>query len=120
MDKNGRRCTERQGLEFHHGEPYGRGGDHRPENVYLICRAHNRYLAEQDYGKEVMERYRRSGSRVSEPSPTYLYERGRYASPSGRSSRTGEKKYPYKLGQLAGSRVMDQLPPSTGARHSSS
>jgi hypothetical protein len=59
VDAHGRRCTERDGLEFHHREPYGRGGDHSPENVYMMCPAHNGYLAERDYGKELMERYRR-------------------------------------------------------------
>ena len=33
----------------------------------MVCRTHNLYLAEQDYGKEVIEQYRRSGNRVSEP-----------------------------------------------------
>ncbi|MFQ5788999.1 MAG: hypothetical protein ACE5JI_00830 [Acidobacteriota bacterium] len=36
-----------------------------------MCPAHNGYLAERDYGKEVMKRYRRSGSRAREPAPTY-------------------------------------------------
>jgi len=72
VDPSGRRCTETKNLEFHHGEPFGRGGDHCPENVSLLCRVHNRYRAEQDYGKEVMDRYRRSGSRVSEPGPVYI------------------------------------------------
>ena len=27
-DEQGRRCTARQGLEFHHRHPFGRGGDH--------------------------------------------------------------------------------------------
>ena len=34
------------------------------------CRAHNIYMAEQDYGKDVMKRYRRSPIRVSEPAAT--------------------------------------------------
>jgi len=59
VDEQGRRCTERHGLEFHHRQPFGFGGDHRPENVRLLCRAHNQFLAEQDYGKEAMSRYRR-------------------------------------------------------------
>ena len=32
-----------------------------PENIRLMCSAHNRYLAEQDYGIRKMARYRRSG-----------------------------------------------------------
>jgi hypothetical protein len=39
---------------------------------YTLARlAHNAYLAELDYGKDVMDRYRRRGGRVSEPAPSY-------------------------------------------------
>ena len=71
VGENGRRCTERDLLEFHHHRPYGHGGDHRVENIHLMCHTHNRYLAECDYGTDVMERYRRASSRVYEPSPIY-------------------------------------------------
>jgi hypothetical protein len=68
---NGRRCKERSRLEFHHRNPYGRGGGHKVDNVQLLCRTHNRYLAERDYGKKIMECYRRSAGRVSEPAAFY-------------------------------------------------
>jgi hypothetical protein len=71
VDAHGRRCTKRDGLEFHHDQPFGRGGDHSPENVHMMCAAHNRYLAERDFGKEMMEQYRRSGSCAREPEPVY-------------------------------------------------
>ncbi len=71
VDKNGRRCTERRGLEFHHHDPFARGGNHDPANISLVCRAHNVYLAEREYGKEAMHRYRRS-DRVCEPAGTYF------------------------------------------------
>jgi hypothetical protein len=69
VDEKGRRCTERRGLEFHHHDPFGRGGAHDPDTIGLRCRTHNAYLAEQDYGKEVMDKYRRRADRVSEPAP---------------------------------------------------
>ena len=72
VDANGRRCTERDGLEFHHHEPFGRGGDHSLENILMMCPAHNGYLAERDYGPEVMEWYRRSGGGAREPEPVYF------------------------------------------------
>jgi hypothetical protein len=72
VNRNGTRCTERRRLEFHHRDPYGRGGAHTPDNVCLMCRAHNAYLAELDYGKERMERYRRRPDRVSEAPPAYV------------------------------------------------
>jgi hypothetical protein len=70
-DANGRRCTETERLEFHHVQPYGRGGDHSPENIQLRCRAHNLYHAEHDYGKKVMERYRSSPSRAFQSAALY-------------------------------------------------
>jgi len=36
-----------------------------------MCRVHNTYLAERNYGKELMKKYRSKGSRVSEPAPIY-------------------------------------------------
>jgi 5-methylcytosine-specific restriction endonuclease McrA len=73
VDPNGRRCTERHRLEFDHRKPFGRGGNHSVGNIRLLCRAHNGYFAERDYGKEVMERYRRSGGRVFEPTIVYTH-----------------------------------------------
>jgi HNH endonuclease len=51
VDEQGRRCSARDDLEFHHRHPFGFGGEHDPENLSLVCRAHNAYLAEVDYGK---------------------------------------------------------------------
>lgn len=67
---DGQRCPERDRLEFHHDEPYGLGGGRSAKNVRLLCRSHNAYMAELDYGKEKMDHYRRSADRVSEPQPT--------------------------------------------------
>ena len=68
---DGRRCPERRGLQFHHEDPYGLGGDRSVDNVRLLCRVHNLYMAEMDYGKDKMERYRRSADRVREPKPSF-------------------------------------------------
>jgi hypothetical protein len=59
VDAEARRCPERRWLEYHHRHPFGRGGGHDPTNVFLVCKAHNQYLAELDYGREKMSRYRR-------------------------------------------------------------
>jgi 5-methylcytosine-specific restriction endonuclease McrA len=61
VDASGRRCNEQHGLEYHHIHPFGFGGDHRPENLRLVCRAHNAHMAESDYGREAIARFRRSG-----------------------------------------------------------
>lgn len=68
VDGHGQRCSARDRLEFHHVEPYARGGDRSPENIRLMCRAYNAHLAEQDYGKDLMEAYRRGPRRMSEAS----------------------------------------------------
>jgi hypothetical protein len=46
----GRRCGERRFLEFHHIDPYGRGGLPTVDNVKLLCRAHNGYETDVFYG----------------------------------------------------------------------
>ena len=58
VDPKGRRCTARRRLEFHHRPPYGLQGNHSLENVELACKVHNAFLAERDYGKAKMARYR--------------------------------------------------------------
>ena len=68
VDEQGRRCKQRDHLEFHHRHPFGLGGDHEVSNIRLMCHAHNAYLAECDYGREAMGRHRRPRSRAS-PQP---------------------------------------------------
>ena len=70
QDEQGRRCTARQGLEFHHRLPFGHGGDHSVANVSLVCRCRHGTLAEVDYGREAMARHRRSETRPVEPMPS--------------------------------------------------
>ncbi len=65
-----RRCPEREGLEFHHDDPYALGGDRGPDNIRLMCEAHNAFMAELDFGKDKMDKYRRSADRVREPQPS--------------------------------------------------
>jgi hypothetical protein len=59
VDGQGRRCSERHRLEYHHLYPFGFGGDHRLQNISLVCAAHNAYLAKHDYGWRGREGYRR-------------------------------------------------------------
>ena len=58
VDARGRRCSERHRLEYHHRHPFGLGGGHDPDNICLMCRTHNRYLAEVDYGTKALARHR--------------------------------------------------------------
>jgi hypothetical protein len=70
-DKYGRRCGKRHELEFHHKHPFAHGGDHRPANLTLMCRAHNTLLAEQDYGEDVVARFRAATGHASAPVDAY-------------------------------------------------
>ena len=70
-DRYGRRCGRRHDLEFHHKRPFARGGDHSPANLTLMCRAHNTLLAEQDYGEDVVARFRAATGRASVPVDAY-------------------------------------------------
>jgi hypothetical protein len=46
VTSNGRRCSERTFLEFHHIVPYACGGRSTLDNISLRCRRHNQYEAE--------------------------------------------------------------------------
>jgi 5-methylcytosine-specific restriction endonuclease McrA len=55
VDPAGRRCPETHRLEFHHLEPFARGGEHTAANLALRCAAHNALAAEDDFGREVID-----------------------------------------------------------------
>jgi hypothetical protein len=59
VDASGRRCGARRRLEFHHRHPHGHGGDRTPDNISLLCKSHNLYLAEIDYGQAAIAQHRR-------------------------------------------------------------
>ena len=63
VGETGRRCSEVAMLEFHHDKPFSRGGQTTVSNVRLLCRAHNGYQAERDYGKDHMAAARASSLR---------------------------------------------------------
>jgi 5-methylcytosine-specific restriction endonuclease McrA len=54
VSSEGKRCSERSFLELHHHDPYARGGQPTVENLRLVCRAHNSFFAERDYGRAFM------------------------------------------------------------------
>jgi hypothetical protein len=51
---NGRRCTERVFLEFHHRDAHDLGGEATVANISLRCRAHNVYEAEMVFGRSTV------------------------------------------------------------------
>jgi 5-methylcytosine-specific restriction endonuclease McrA len=56
---DGRRCNSRWKLELDHIHPAALGGPSTVENLRIACRPHNLLHAEQTYGREHMERFRR-------------------------------------------------------------
>jgi hypothetical protein len=48
--RDGRRCTERAFIEFHHVDAHALGGPSTPDNIGLRCRRHNQYEAEMVFG----------------------------------------------------------------------
>ena len=49
--QEGHHCRETRQLEYHHKIAYAQGGMHTLENIVLMCRTHNVYFAERDFGK---------------------------------------------------------------------
>jgi hypothetical protein len=51
---DGRRCTERAYLEYHHSRvPYAHGGEATAENIRLHCRTHNTYEGTLVFGRRL-------------------------------------------------------------------
>jgi hypothetical protein len=67
----GNRCEQRGFLEFHHEEPYGRGGEATTANIRVLCRAHNQLLAEGDYGRAFMQQ--RIAQRRTRPGASHQF-----------------------------------------------
>ena len=56
--RNGRRCTARSYIEFHHERPHAAGGEPTVENIALRCREHNEYESELIFGPFEPQRVR--------------------------------------------------------------
>jgi hypothetical protein len=59
VGEDGRRCGSRWQLEIDHVRPPLLGGSSAPDDLRVLCRPHNMLHAEQIYGREHMERFRR-------------------------------------------------------------
>ncbi|MGZ3698894.1 MAG: HNH endonuclease [Bdellovibrionota bacterium] len=57
MGSGGRRCESRYALEIDHILPVAHGGSHAPENLRVLCRAHNLQQAVEKLGPEVMKNF---------------------------------------------------------------
>ncbi len=54
-----RKCTSRWKIQVEHRIPFAKNGTHHPENLTLLCAAHNRLAAIHSYGKSKMNPYLR-------------------------------------------------------------
>jgi len=66
VDAQGRRCSARERLEFR-PDTRSASGVTTPSQISLVCKAHNRYLAEVDYGRQALARRRVSRSPALPP-----------------------------------------------------
>jgi len=75
---DGARCGSQAWLQLDHREPVGKGGASGPDNLRLLCRAHNLLAAEHAYGREHMERKtrrQRTDQQRDPPARGHLYPR---------------------------------------------
>jgi hypothetical protein len=75
-NEHGTRCEARAWLEHDHHHPLGKGGSSDPQNLRLLCRNHNRYAAEHEYGKAHVERAIARSRRERRPPPAADYPAG--------------------------------------------
>jgi hypothetical protein len=78
--RNGRQCSERRWIEFHHVVPFAWGGESTVENIELRCRTHNAYEGELIFGKAL----RRGGAK-----PLLAGERTGFETSSARRAGAG-------------------------------
>jgi 5-methylcytosine-specific restriction endonuclease McrA len=66
VSPDGRRCESTWRLQFHHLEEHALGGPDTDDNLTLRCPPHNWYAAEQTFGREHMDQFRRGEPRTGE------------------------------------------------------
>jgi 5-methylcytosine-specific restriction endonuclease McrA len=55
----GRKCSSCEGLEIDHILPLAKGGSDEPQNLRLLCRAHNQHAAREAFGRDRVGPHRR-------------------------------------------------------------
>jgi hypothetical protein len=81
VDDDGNRCPSRAFLEIEHDDPRARGGAGTTENTCVYCRPHNKFAAEEAFGREFIAqkidlRRRRSNAPPVDNGPFAQLERG--------------------------------------------
>lgn len=78
VGKNGKRCSCKHNLQIDHIKPWALGGAHEPENLRVLCAAHNRHQARKTFGE-----------RAVPPVGTRSADIPNRISPAGQRRRTG-------------------------------
>jgi 5-methylcytosine-specific restriction endonuclease McrA len=52
VSAEGKRCSETHNLQIDHCRPWAKGGGHEEDNLRVLCPTHNRFVAEQVFGKD--------------------------------------------------------------------
>ena len=60
VSADGKRCSAQAFLEIHHEHPWARGGASTTNNLRMLCAAHNRLLAERDFGRALVRARRKA------------------------------------------------------------
>ena len=85
VGSDGQRCGATQFTQIHHQEPWARHGDDSPTNLRILCASHNRLLAEQDFGRQLVAnriQKRRVSPGVSQAGPPETEPRVTLLSPT--------------------------------------
>jgi len=91
IGEDGRRCGSRWQLELDHIQPVALGGTSTADNLRIACRPHNMLHAEQVYGREHMDRFRRGGLTIAGDSSSTGGLRDTRRKRATASSRTGAR-----------------------------
>lgn len=93
FEANGRRCESRHALHFDHVIPIARGGRSTPENLRLLCAAHNQLQAERQLGegfmrakREQREQCKHDGHDCHDGHHEHEAQRAQQAAPDQRAS----------------------------------
>ena len=58
VGKTGRRCNSDWNLQYDHIVPFAKDGDNSPENLRFLCARHNQLMAECEYWKRYIDKFR--------------------------------------------------------------
>ncbi|MDF2692016.1 MAG: hypothetical protein K0S65_399 [Labilithrix sp.] len=99
VNEAGERCPARAFLEVDHVHPRAKGGAGVPENLRVLCRAHNQFAAERAFGREHLAKRIRLRQKKSRSVHGNIDEASPLQAPPSRSSPppSGSPESPFEL-----------------------